>query len=448
MSSNKLAVVILAAGKGTRMKSKTPKVLHKIAGLSMIGHVLNTANELGADKIIIVIGPDMDDVREAASPNPCVIQAEQNGTADAVKAALPELKGFKGSVLVLYADVPLVSGQSLQMLIEHHEGGDLGATIMMMVPPDPTGYGRIVQNPDGTLNRIVEQADASEEEQQIRLVNSGIMVIDGEKLPEWIGEIKSANAQGEYYLTDLPKVIQEDGGSCGVVRGHFLELRGVNSRAQLAELEGFAQNVLRHDAMDRGVTLHDPHSVYFSWDTKIGKDVTVEPNVVFGPGVDIDDDVIIHAFSHIEGAKIKSGASVGPFARIRPKSILEENVSVGNFIEVNRATLKAGAKSKHVSYLGDAVIGEKTNIGAGTVIANYDGFNKNDTVIGDNVFIGSNSTLVAPVTIGDQALVAGGSVITSDVDENSIAIERAEQRIIKGGAAKYRDTKSAKKKAS
>lgn len=448
MSNNKLAVVILAAGKGTRMKSKTPKVLHKVAGLPMIGHVLNTANELGADKIITVIGPDMDDVREAAAPNPCVIQAEQNGTADALKAALPELKGFKGSVLVLYADVPLVSGQSLQMLIEHHEGGDFGATIMMMVPPDPTGYGRIVQNPDGTLNRIVEQADASEEEQQIRLVNSGIMVIDGEKLPEWIAKIKSGNAQGEYYLTDLPNVIQDDGGSCGVVRGHFLELRGVNSRAQLAELEGFAQNVLRHDAMDRGVTLHDPHSVYFSWDTKIGKDVTVEPNVVFGPGVDIDDDVTIHAFSHIEGAKIKSGASVGPFARIRPKSVLEENVSVGNFIEVNRSTLKAGAKSKHVSYLGDAVIGEKTNIGAGTVIANYDGFNKNDTVIGDNVFIGSNSTLVAPVTIGDQALVAGGSVITSDVSENAIAIERSEQRIIKGAAAKYRDTKSAKKKAS
>lgn len=448
MSKDKLAVVILAAGKGTRMKSKTPKVLHKIAGLPMLSHVLNTAKDLEADTIITVIGPDMDDVREAVAPYPCVIQSEQKGTADAVKAALPELKEFDGPVLILYGDVPLAGSDSLQMLIEHHKGGDFGATIMMMVPPDPTGYGRIVQNPDGTLNRIVEQADASEEERQIRLVNSGIMVIDGQNLAEWIERIDSRNAQGEFYLTDLPKAIQGDGRSCSVVRGHFLELRGINSRAQLAELESFAQNLLRHDAMDRGVTLQDPQSVYFSWDTKIGKDVTIEPNVVFGPDVEIDDNVIIHAFSHIEGAKIKSGASVGPFARIRPKSVLEENVSVGNFIEVNRSTLKAGAKSKHVSYLGDAVIGEKTNIGAGTVIANYDGFNKNDTVIGEHVFIGSNSTIIAPVSIGKDAIVAGGSVITKDVSNNAIAIERTEQRIIEGGAAKYRDRKTAKKKAS
>lgn len=448
MSKSKLAVIILAAGKGTRMKSKTPKVLHKVAGLPMIGHVLNTAQELGADKIITVIGPDMDDVRAAVDPHPCVVQAEQNGTADAVKAALPELQGFNGTVLVLYADVPLVSGEGLQLLVAHHEGGDFGATIMMMVPPDPTGYGRIVQNADGTLNRIVEQADASEEEQQIRLVNSGIMTIDGKNLPEWIAQIDAGNAQGEYYLTDIPKIIQDNGGSCGVVRGHYLELRGVNSRAQLAELENFAQTVLRHDAMDRGVTLLDPQSVYLSWDIKIGKDVTIGQNVVIGSGVEIDDDVTIHAFSHIEGAKIKSGATVGPFARIRPKSVLEENVSVGNFIEVNRSTLKSGAKSKHVSYLGDAVIGEKSNIGAGTVIANYDGFNKNDTVIGKNVFIGSNSTLVAPVSIGDCALVAGGSVITEDVAKDALAIERSEQRIMDGGAIEYRERKSGKKKAS
>lgn len=443
-----LAVLILAAGKGTRMKSKTPKVLHKIAGLPMIQHVLNVAEELEADKIITVIGPDMDAVREAVSPHECVIQEQQSGTADAVKSALPVLSGFKGSVLVLYADVPLSSAQGLQMLIEHHESSDFGATIMMMVPPDPTGYGRIVQNEDGTLKHIVEQADANEAEQQIRLVNSGIMIIDGAKLTDWISQIESKNAQGEYYLTDLPKVIQADGGTCGVVRGHYLELRGVNSRAQLAELEIFAQNLLRHDAMDRGVTFLDPSSAYLSWDTKIGKDVTVGQNVVFGPGVQIDDDVEIHAFSHIEGAHIQSGASVGPFARIRPKSVIEENASVGNFIEVNRSTMKSGSKAKHVSYVGDAVIGSGSNIGAGTVIANYDGFNKNHTSIGDGVFIGSNSTLIAPVNIGDNAIVAGGSVIAKDVKDNSIAIERNEQRAIEGGAIKYRDRKSKTKKAS
>lgn len=447
-NSKSLAVVILAAGKGTRMKSKTPKVLHQVAGLSMLGHVLKTAEGLGADKIVTVIGPDMDAVREAAAPHPCVIQQDQKGTADAVKAALPELKGFDGSVLVLYADVPLVSAESLQMLIEHHNETGHGATIMMMVPPDPTGYGRIVQNEDGTLNRIVEQADASEDEQQIRLVNSGVMVIGGKRLDGWIDAIDSSNAQGEFYLTDIPKVIQAEGGSCGVVRGHFLELRGVNSRAQLAELEAFAQNLYRHDAMDRGVTLLDPQSVYFSWDTQIGKDVTVGQNVVFGLGVKIEEDAEIFPFSHIEGATIEKGASIGPFARIRPKSVIGENASVGNFIEVNRSTLKAGAKAKHVSYLGDAVVGEKSNIGAGTVIANYDGFNKQETIIGDHVFIGSNSTLVAPVKIGENALVAGGSVITKDVSDNALSIERAEQKIIDGGAVRYRDQKSAKKKAS
>lgn len=440
---DELAVVILAAGKGTRMKSKTTKVLHKIAGQSMISHVVQTACTLNADKIITVISFGMDDVAAAVAPHPCVVQQNQNGTADAVKAALPELKGFKGSVLVLYADVPLVSEHTLNALLSHYEGGDFGATILMMVPPDPYGYGRILQNPDGTLKAIVEEADASDDEKQIRLANSGVMVIDGEKLESWLNKIESKNAQGEFYLTDLPAIIQDDGGACGLVRGDYFELRGVNDRTQLSELEELAQTILRHKFMDQGVTLQDPSTTYLSWDTEIGQDTIIGPQVVIGPGVSIGENCTIEAFSHIEGADIQGGASVGPFARIRPKSLIESGASVGNFIEVNRSTIKAGAKAKHVSYLGDAVIGENANIGAGTVIANYDGFNKQQTTIGKNTFIGSNSTLIAPLTIGANALVAGGSVVTENVPDDAMAIERSEQAIIDGGAAAYRQKKSA-----
>lgn len=445
---NPLAVIILAAGKGTRMKSKMPKVLHKIAGLPMVCHVLETAKALGADKIVTVIGPDMEEVRKAVAPTPCAIQQAQKGTADAVMAAMPELDGFKGDVLVLYGDVPLVTEQTLQILIDHHQGGDFGATILVMAPPNPTGYGRIIQNADGTLNRIVEQADASEEEKQIRLVNSGIMCIKGESLNAWLAQIESKNAQGEFYLTDLPSVIQKEGGNCGVIRGDYMELRGVNSRSQLAALEDFAQEVLRHEAMDKGATLLDPQTVYFSWDTKLGQDVSVGQNVVFGPGVVIEDDVTIEAFSHIEGTQIAKGAKVGPFARIRPGSVLEENVSVGNFIEINRSTLKEGAKAKHVSYLGDAVIGPKTNIGAGTVIANYDGFNKCETNIGEEVFIGSNSTLVAPVEIGNGSIIAAGSVITEAVPDDALGMTRSDLVINDGFATRYRAKKQKKKKSA
>ena len=413
----------------------------------MVGHVVKTAQSLGAEKIITVVGPDMQSVSDAVSPNPCVIQKQRNGTGDAVKVALDEIKEFAGDVLVLYGDVPMVSEQTLQALVEHHGNGGFGATILAMAPPDPTGYGRILQNQDGSLKAIIEQADASDDEKQIRLVNSGLMVIDGANLSKWISRIESNNAQGEYYLTDLPKIIQDDDGVCGVIRGDYLELRGVNTRAQLAELEEYAQTVLRHTAMDRGVTLLDPKTVHLSWDTEIGQDVVIGQNVVLGPGVAIEQDAEILPFSHIEGATIKRGASVGPYARIRPKSVIGEGASVGNFIEVNRSTLQSGVKAKHVSYLGDSDIGEKSNIGAGTVIANYDGQNKQDTSIGKNVFVGSNTTIVAPVKVSDGAIIGAGSVVTNDIPKDALALARAELTIKDGHAVQYRD-KIAKKKTA
>jgi bifunctional UDP-N-acetylglucosamine pyrophosphorylase/glucosamine-1-phosphate N-acetyltransferase len=430
-----LAVIILAAGKGTRMKSSLPKVLHKIAGRPMINHILQTAESLEPSKIITVISEGMDEVKAAVAPHPTAIQKQQRGTGDAVKSAIAELGDFKGQVLVLYGDVPLVTKETLEALISHHRlGKDLGATVLAMAAPDPMGYGRIFQNGDGTLNRIVEEKDATDDERLVRLVNSGLMVMEGDGLADRLERIQNKNAQKEFYLVDLPTIFKEDDMATGVIRGDFTELKGVNSRAQLANLEALWQHRKRLEIMDDGVTLLDPHTTYFAADTKIGRDTIIGPSVIFGPNVEIEDNVEIRAFSHIEGAKIKSGATIGPFARIRPDTVIEKDARIGNFVEVKNAHIKEGAKANHLGYIGDAELGAHSNFGCGAITVNYDGQKKSKTVIGDNVMIGSNSSLIAPIEIGNGAYIAAGSTLTQNVEADALVIARAETKSLAGKA--------------
>ena len=425
-----LAVVILAAGKGTRMKSAMSKVLHPIAGVPMIKHIITTAESLSPKKIIVVLAPDMDDVANAVSPHIIAIQHQQLGTGDAVKAAVQALGDFKGNVLVLYGDVPLVTAKSLNGLIEHHNSDDFGATVLAMVPPNPTGYGRIFQNADGTLARIVEEKDATDDERLVRLVWSGFMIFDGEKLPHYLNQLTNKNAQNEYYLVDVPSLMAKDNIQSGVIRGDYAELRGVNNRAQLAELEMAWQHNKRMEMMDAGVTLLDPNTVYFSPDTKIGNDTVIGQNVVFGAGVTIASNVEIRAFCHIEGATIASGAIIGPFARLRPGAEISEDAKIGNFVEIKNAKIGVGAKANHLGYIGDAELGAHSNFGCGAITVNYDGKKKSKTIIGENVMIGSNSSLVAPITIADGAYVAAGSTVTHDVERDALVIARARQEVL------------------
>lgn len=433
-SVQELAVIILAAGKGVRMKSATPKVLHKIAGLPMISHIVRTAESLKPKKIVTVIGEGMDDVASATAPHPTAIQKQQKGTADAVKSALSVLGEFAGQILVLYGDVPLVSKTTLEALISHHRKGKFGATVLAMAAPDPTGYGRIFQNSDGTLNRIVEEKDASDDEKIVRLVNSGLMVLDGENLGERLDKIKNKNSQGEFYLVDLPKILSEEKIATGVIRGDFYELRGVNSRTQLAELEMAWQHRKRVEMMDEGVTLLDPNTVYFSPDTKIGRDSIIGPSVIFGPHVEIEDNVEIRAYCHIEGAKIKSGAQIGPFARIRPDTVIDGKARIGNFVEVKNSHIGEGAKANHLGYIGDAVLGAHSNFGCGAITVNYDGKTKSKTLIGDHVMVGSNASLIAPIEIGDGAYIAAGSTVTQNAAPDDLVVSRAKQVNLKGKA--------------
>lgn len=428
-----LAIIILAAGKGTRMKSDMPKVLHPIAGIPMIKHIITTAEGLNPKHIIVVLAPDMDDVASVVAPHQVAIQREQLGTGDAVKSAMSTLGNFKGDILVLYGDVPLVTAKTLNGLIAHHRNGEnYGATVLAMAPPNPTGYGRIFQNPDGTLARIIEEKDATEDEKLVRLVWSGFMIFDGEKLPTYLGQLTNKNAQNEYYLVDIPALMGKDGIKSGVIRGDYYELRGVNSRAQLAELEMAWQNNKRLEMMDAGVTLLDPNTVYFSPDTKIGRDTIIGQNVVFGSGVKIESNVEIRAFCHIEGAVIKTGAVIGPFARLRPGSDIGEGAKIGNFVEVKNAKIGKGSKANHLGYIGDAEIGDHTNFGCGAITVNYDGKKKSKTIIGNNVMIGSNSSLIAPITIEDGAYVAAGSTLTHNVEQDALSIARARQENLAG----------------
>lgn len=434
-TSDELTVVIMAAGKGTRMKSATPKVLHKIGGRSMIGHIVDAAQMLGPKQIIVVLAPGMDDVAAEVAPHKIAIQAEQKGTADALRAAVATIPDFKGKILVLNGDVPLIQAATLSHLLNHHKQGEgFGATVLAMAAPDPTGYGRIFQNADGTLKKIVEEKDATPDERAVRLCSSGVLVLEGDGLLGRLQRIQPNNKQGEYYLVDLPAILQEDGLATGVARGDYYDLRGVNSRAQLAELEMAWQHRQRLRHMDNGVTLLDPNTTYFSADTVIGSDTTIGPSVIFGPRVIIDSHVEIKAFSHIEGAHIKTGASIGPFARIRPTTVIDAHAKIGNFVEVKNSHIHEGAKANHLAYIGDAELGQHSNFGCGAITVNYDGKVKSKTIIGDHVMVGSNASLIAPVEIADGAYVAAGSIVTQNVPIDTLVVGRAKQVNMPGKA--------------
>jgi bifunctional UDP-N-acetylglucosamine pyrophosphorylase/glucosamine-1-phosphate N-acetyltransferase len=443
-----LLSIILAAGEGTRMQSALPKVLHPVGGLPVVSHVLRTAKAAGSS-IAVVVGPDHEAVEAAvsrfATDAQISRQVERLGTAHAVQQARAAFAPASGHVLVLYADTPLVSASTIAAIVDKLDGG-ADMVVVGFRPDNPTGYGRLLTR-DGSVTAIREHKDASEDERQIGLCNSGIIGFRGETLRAVIDRIGNQNAKGEYYLTDAVELAAGDGKRIDFIEADAAELVGVDNRVKLAEAEATFQKFKRREVMEAGATLRDPDSVWFSWDTEIGRDVTIFPNVVFGPGVKIADNVEIRAFCDIEDAVIGAGASIGPFARIRGGAELGTDVHLGNFVEVKKSKIGAGTKAGHLSYLGDAEIGAKTNIGAGTITCNYDGVNKDKTVIGDNVFIGSNASLVAPVSIGDGAYTASGSVITEDVPADAVAFGRAHQVNKAGYAPKLREKALAKKAA-
>ena len=439
-----LACVVLAAGKGTRMRSALPKVLHPLAGRPMVEHALAIACSLAPERTVLVIGPEL----EAAAPRlegvgdavTCAVQDEPLGTAHAVAQTRPLLEGFEGDVLVLYADTPLVRSETLARLVAARRAGNgVAAAVLGFRPEDPVEYGRLILAPDGSLARIVEYAEASGDERAVSLCNAGMMAVDGRRLFPLLDAIGNDNAKGEYYLTDLPAVVAAEGGRCAVAEAPTEEVMGINDRVQLADAERVVQDRLRRAAMEGGATLTEPATVWLSLDTCLGTDVTIGPNVAIGPGVVIEDEVEIRPFSHLEGVRVRKGAVIGPFARLRPGSDIGEGARVGNFVEVKGSTVAEAAKINHLSYVGDAGVGAGANIGAGTITCNYDGYRKSRTEIGDGAFIGSNTALVAPVTIGPGAVVGAGSVITEDVDADAIAVARGEQRQREGAAARRRE---------
>ncbi|MEE9328562.1 MAG: bifunctional UDP-N-acetylglucosamine diphosphorylase/glucosamine-1-phosphate N-acetyltransferase GlmU [Parvularculaceae bacterium] len=440
-SKAQIAAIILAAGHGTRMKSAMPKVLHQVGGLAMLGHVIATTQSLVPSRLAVVIGdhaPEVGDVARNLDPMvETFVQSPPQGTGDAVVQAMPGLEGFGGVVFVLFADSPLVTAETLAKLASAVESG-AGVAVLGFVLDNPGAYGRLVTDAAGSLERIVEAKDASVQELAITLCNSGVMAIKADVLHTELSKIENKNAKAEYYLTDIVALARAAGHACAVVEGSEEEVLGVNSRVELAQAEQIFQRRARHQAMLEGATLLDPSTVYFSHDTKLGKDVVIGQNVVFGVGVSVEDGVHIHAFSHLEGASVRVGASVGPFARLRPGADLGEQAKVGNFVEIKKSTLGKGAKVSHLSYIGDATIGAGANIGAGTITCNYDGFNKFQTNIGEGAFVGSNSSLVAPITIGKGAYVGSGSVVTKDVEADALAVARGRQIAKSGWAAKFR----------
>jgi len=435
------AVVILAAGQGTRMRSDTHKVLHPIASRPLLMHLLESVDSLGATKRVVVVGKGRDQVERTLDGRDVAVahQAEQKGTGHAVLQAEPALKDFAGAILILYGDTPFVEAATLTRMLERLDGKDgPGVVVLASTPADPLKYGRIILGQEDRIAKMVEYKDATEEERAVRLCNSGMMAVRSNDLFRWLDQVTNDNAAGEYYLPDVVNIAAAEGREAVVIEGDPYETAGVNSRAELAHLELEWQRRRREQVLDEGATLIDPESVWFAYDTRLGRDVTVEPHVVFGPGVSVADGATIKAFSHIEGAIIGARATIGPFARIRPGSRLAEGAKVGNFVELKKADVGAGAKVNHLSYVGDAEVGEGANVGAGTITCNYDGFGKHRTVIGAGAFIGSNTALVAPVTIGDGAIVGAGSVITSDVEPDSLALERSEQKGIAGWARRFR----------
>jgi bifunctional UDP-N-acetylglucosamine pyrophosphorylase / glucosamine-1-phosphate N-acetyltransferase len=446
MSTSNTAAIVLAAGMGTRMKSNLPKVLHPVAGRAMILQLLDSLAAVEPERIVLIVGPDMEPVSDAAKAAgydvEVVIQQDRLGTGHAVKQAEQVLSGYGGNVLVLYGDSPLITSETMADMLEARTSGDSAVVVLGFRPFDPAEYGRLILDDADDLTSIIEAKDASEEELTNDLCNSGVMAIDGNVLFDLTSKLSSDNAKGEFYLTDIIGLAGEVGRLCAVVEGDEEELIGVNSRAELAVAETIMQDRLREAAMENGATLTDPSSVYFAYDTQIGQDVTIGPNVFFGPGVEICDGVEIRAFCHIEGAFVENNAIIGPFARLRPGADIGEEVHIGNFVEIKNATMAAGSKANHLSYIGDSKVGAKANIGAGTITCNYDGYVKSMTEIGAGAFIGSNTALVAPVKVGDGAITGAGSVITKEVEAEALAITRSEQKSVAGYATKLRDAKA------
>jgi bifunctional UDP-N-acetylglucosamine pyrophosphorylase / glucosamine-1-phosphate N-acetyltransferase len=426
--------VILAAGLGTRMKSALPKTLHRIAGRSMLRHLLSTCEQV-FDRIVVVVGPDMEAVRREAAPHTAVVQQERLGTAHAALAAADAFGD--GEVAILYADNPLIRPDTLHRLLARRQSDDARLALLAFRPADPGQYGRVIAH-QGIVERIVEWADASDEARAIDLCNAGVMCAVASDMRRWLAGVRRDNAKGEYYLTDVVTLAAGEGSRVAAVEAPAEELGGINSRADLAAAEAVVQSWLRAAAMEAGVTMIDPGSVFLSADTELSADVTIEPNVVFGPGVKVATGAQIRAFTHLEGCSVGPGCIIGPYARLRPGTQLGANVHIGNFVELKAALLGDGVKAGHLTYLGDAEVGADTNIGAGTITCNYDGNAKHRTKIGARAFIGSDVALVAPVTVGEGAIVAAGSVITENVEADALAIARGRQVTKLGRAAAMR----------
>lgn len=443
-----VSLIVLAAGKGTRMNSDLPKVLHRLGSAPLLHHALQAGQTLDPEQIVIVAGHGAAEVEKAArafdDSVEVVFQAEQLGTGNAVAQAAAVMAGTAGNAIVLYGDTPFVRSETLQAMLDARS--QHAVVVLGFEAADPGRYGRLITSGDA-LERIVEFKDANEAERAVTLCNSGVICAEASVLFDLVAQVGNANASGEYYLTDIIEIARKQGLSAGVVRCDEAETLGINTRAELSLAEAAFQARMRAEAMDNGVTLTDPATTYFALDTVIGRDTTIGPNVVFGPRVTIESEAEIKAFCHLEGCHVSRGASVGPFARLRPGAELAEDVHVGNFVEIKNAVLDEGVKVGHLTYLGDAHVGEHTNIGAGTITCNYDGVNKHHTEIGPRVFIGSNTMLVAPVTVGRDAMTGSGSVITSDVPAEAVALGRARQVNKAGLAVKLFDMyKSAKAK--
>ena len=423
------AAIILAAGLGTRMRSTRPKVMHALAGRPMIRHLL-AACEARFGRVVVVVGPDMPDLEAAVAPHDVAVQRERLGTGHAALQAMSQLGGHPGDIAVLYGDNPLVTEATLGRLLAARAEADL--VLLAMRPADPGRYGRVVTAPDGMVERIVEWADADAADRAIDLCNAGVVCAASADLFRWLSAVKNDNAKGEYYLTDVVALARAEGLRVRAIEAPEAELRGINSRAELAAAEAELQSRLRLAALEAGVTMTAPETVFLCHDTRLGPDVVVEPHVVFGPGVTVGEGATIRAFSHLEGCVVKRDAIIGPYARLRPATVVEARAHVGNFVELKATTLGEGAKANHLAYLGDASIGAGANIGAGTITCNYDGVHKHRTDIGQGAFIGSNTALVAPVQVGARALVGAGSVITRDVPDDALAIARGQQSVKPG----------------
>ena len=439
-----LTVVVLAAGKGTRMKSGRAKVLHPLAGRTMIGHVLATAARLEPEKAVMVLAKDMDDVETEVErldlPTAIAIQDPPLGTGHALMAARSCLPA-DGDVLVLYGDTPLLTAGTLMQLLAKRREADAAVAVFGFRPADPSGYGRLRFDGEG-LAALVEERHADEELKRDGLCNAGIMAMDATRLGELLDSLELKQPKGEYYLTDIVENARKNGWGCTAIEGPWEEGHGVNSQSQLAEAEAVVQRRLRAAAMEQGVIMPAPETVHLSADTELAPGVEVQPYVVFGPGVRVAEGAVIKSFSHLEGAHVGKDGQIGPYARLRPGSEIGEAARVGNFVETKNTVVEPGAKANHLTYLGDAHIGAKSNIGAGTITCNYDGFGKHRTEIGEAVFIGSNTALVAPVTVADGAIVGAGSTITADIAADDLAIARGRQRNIREGAARFRAGKS------